>query len=320
MKRASILIGFTPYHAYAAGTIIDLLKDEVYCAFTKLWPTSNRKYIRLGLSTSLHFPAKGIFTFLHLAALVRLLVARGYAIDVYIPHPGHIFSNYLFFAEIANKRLFIYEDGILNYYDATTSNPFINTPKRILAMVCGMPYRGYEGHLAGYDVGSYHGAFLTMPEMAVRRQRLGKLEKLEFKKNRITTQSKFILFLDQNVSNLLTAEERNSCIQTMQRCYPLKEYTYIYKPHHDYISDISKTMKILDSDLQSLPAEMLIEHLRPSHVISFFSSALINIKRTWPEVTCISLAANKIPISRDGRSTLLSEIFEKAGVYCLQMN
>lgn len=317
MKRISIVIGFTPYHAYAAKSILERLDGCVYCAFTKSWPKTEKPYIKIGPPGSWLAPSKASLTFLHFAVVIHRLIARGCALDVYMPHPGHILSNYLFFASIPGKRIYIYEDGLLNYYDADVNNAFVGKAKRLLARAGGLRYRDYTGHLAGYDVGSYDGAFLSMPDKAVRKDRLGALHRLNFETQELALQRNTILFLDQDVSSRMSPEERKHCIAVMLSAYPSNEYAYHYKPHHDHTSRLSNAMQPLAPELRSLPAEMLIERLRPSHVISFFSSALINIKNAWPQIECVSLATAQIIITRDSKPTSLSQLFQEVGVTCL---
>lgn len=317
MKRTSIVIGFTPYHAYAASQILQKLEGRVYCIFTKTWPDLDKPYIRVGPPASWPAPGKATLAFLHFAVVVHRLIARGYPLDVYMPHPGHILSNHLFFASIPGKRTYLYEDGLLNYYDATVKNPFLSRAKRLLARLGGLPYRDYVGHLAGYDAGRYDGAYLSMPDKAVRKHRLGTLHRLTFETQAFALQRNTILFLDQDVSSRMSAEEREHCIAIMLAIYPPNEYLYHYKPHHDHTSRLSEAMQPLGPELRSLPAEMLIERLRPSHVISFFSSALINIKHGWPQVECVSLAAAEIVLTRDSKPFSLRELFEDIGVKCL---
>lgn len=317
MKRTSIVIGFTPYHAYAARPILERLDGSIYCAFTKAWPIVEKPYIRVGPPESWPVPGKGALTFIHFAVAVHRLIARGGALDVYMPHPGHILSNYLFFASIPGKRIFIYEDGLLNYYDAEVKNSFVGKAKRLLARVGGLRYRDYTGHLAGYDAGSYDGAFLSMPDKAVRKNRLGILHRLNFEPRVLSLKRNIILFLDQDVSSRMSLKERENSIARMLLAYPANEYIYHYKPHHDHTSQLSDAMQPLGPELRSLPAEMLIERLRPSHVISFFSSALINIKHGWPQVECVSLAAAQVLITRDGKPSSLRELFQDVGVTCL---
>lgn len=317
MSRISIFIGFTPYHAYAASRIIAQLDGRIYCAFTKSWPVTDKKYVRIGLPARWSFPGAAALSFLCFAIFVRGLFARGSEFDVYMPHPGHILSNYLFFVPAPQKKIYLYEDGLLNYYDAVVVNSFVGKTKRFLAYIGGLRYRDYAGHLAGYDAGRYDGAFLTMPDQAVRKDRLGALHRLEYEIRKIPLNSKTILFLDQDVSSRVSHETRQACVATMLEHFPPDVYAYYYKPHHDHGSRFVESMQCLVPELRALPAEMLIDQLRPSHAISFFSSALMNIKTCWPEIECVSLAALYVPVTRDGKSCSLRDIFEERDVLCL---
>lgn len=317
MKRISLVIGFTPYHAYAASRFIPSLDGHIFCAFTKLWPITDRSYIKIGFWTPLPSFCRNIVTFLCLAILVRILIVTRGQFDVYMPHPGHIYSNYLFFKYIKEKKIYLYEDGLLNYYDAVQSNSFVGIFKRVFAYLCGLRYRDYPGHLAGYDAGQYDGAFLSMPDKAVRKDRLGSLCHLDFAANFFIPNDYTVIFLDQDVSGRLTILERKKSVKRMLESFPGKNFTYYYKPHHDFSSELSEIMLSLDSDLQNLPVEMMIERLRPSHVVSFYSSALVNIKNSWPAVKCVSLAASHVTIVREGEVMSLSDLFQEMNVVCL---
>lgn len=259
-----------------------------------------------------------VLSFLCFSFFVRFLIVRGYSLDVYMPHPGNIFSNYLFFSSVCGKRVFIYEDGILNYYDAVQKNSFVGRWKRALSVLGLMPFKVYEGHLAGYDAGRYDGAFLSMPDLAVRKESLGVVHAVSPCQRQIDIKRNVILFLDQNVSGLIGEGQRQACLLEMFKRFPVKEYSYIYKPHHDYRSEVSAGMQVLSDENMLLPAEVLVGIVRPEFVVSFFSSALINIKNSFPGVSCISLASSMIKIYRDGHQESLSGLFAPVGVECLK--
>ncbi len=316
-KKVSIFIGFTPYHAYVAGHLIEDSEGKVYCYFSKSWPKSDRGYKRLGFSQRWLMGLNQVLSFFYFSLVTRLLAARGFSLDVYMPHPGNIFTNYLFFARRSRRRIFIYEDGILNYYDALQRNTFVGIGKQCLSWMGLMPYRRYVGHLAGYDEGNYDGAFLSMPELAVRKSSLGRVHLLPMAKKTVKLDRQVVLFLDQNVENFLEAEKRQACLSEMFKQYPPWEYQYIYKPHHDFNSDVQYQMTKLSLGELELPAEILVEKILPGYVISFYSSALINIKRVFPDITCISLASKMVSIGVDGQQESLSNLFMRAGVECL---
>lgn len=316
-NRISIIIGFTPYHAYFSGNIIENLEGKIYCVFSKKWPNTTRHYDKVGLSNS-RFNTLGLITSLfHLSLIAREISRKNLAVDIYIPHPGNIFSNYLFHTNTLKKRLFLYEDGLLNYIETKTTKSFISPAKRAIACLAGLPYKDYTGHTAGYDVRPYDGAFLTMPDKAVQKDRLGEVKIIKIKATPISSTPNTILFLDQDVSGYLSATERIRSIERMLQIYPPGIFKYFYKPHHDFKSHLANSMTPISADLLTCPAEELVEVIKPSHIVSFFSSALLNIKNTHPECHCISLAADKIIVNRGGRATPLSNLFEQLGVKTL---
>lgn len=316
-RRVSLFIGFTPYHAYVVSRMLDQCEGPVYCCFSKIWPNSSRRYTRLGVARNRVAILGGGLSFLVFAFFVRWLKFRKIALDVYMPHPGNIFTNYLFLSSRSGRRVFIYEDGILNYYDAVQRNFFVGFGKRLLSWLGLMPYRPYKGHLAGYDAGCYDGAFLSMPKLAVRKDSLGVVHALPISTKSLCVDPHLVLFLDQNVSGFLEGVQRQACVDEMFRRYPLAEYRYVYKPHHDFCSEISREMSRLSTDEAALPAELLVEKICPGHVVSFFSSALINIRNVFPEISCVSLASSMVPISRGGHQEPLSKLFAQVGVECL---
>ncbi|WP_158014403.1 polysialyltransferase family glycosyltransferase [Thauera phenolivorans] len=316
-NKISVFVGFTPYHAHLAAQIIEQTDGAIYCIFSKIWPDTAKHYTRFGGNSPTPGAINLIISLIRFSIFIHLSSRRKTLVDIYIPHPGHIFTNYLFHTEKLRKRLFIYEDGLLNYVDTNSKSLFVTRLKRLLSYIVGLPYTDYSGHTAGYDIRCYDGAFLTMPERAVRKDRLGKIHNLNTARPPISTIARRILFLDQDVSGYITETNRQECIERMLNTYPLGTFEYHYKPHHDFKSKISDLMTPLSPAISAYPAEVLIDRIRPSLVISFFSSALINIKHGWPEIECVSLAADQVRITRDSVPTTLRELFQDVGVRCL---
>lgn len=313
-ERISIVAGFTPYHAYVSSFIIENLTGKVFCFFSKDWPRTRQAYIRLGNARAAHKLISSVLSLAHLSFIFHSATYKRIPIDIYLPHPGHIFTNYLFFSKNANKRVFIYEDGLLNYLDTSFKNKFVTPAKKALSCLLALPYHDYPGHTAGYDAGKYDGAFLSRPEHAVRKNALGTINKLESVAEIIKPIPQRILFLDQSTEGYLTTELRNSRVSHMLKLFPTADFQYFYKPHHDHDSPLRRSMQAIPSNLINIAAELIIKEIRPSLVISFFSSALINIKNKHPEIDCISLAADYIPISIDGKPELISSLFKAFGV------
>ena len=169
MLDLNIFIGFTPLHAKNAASIIDGVSGEVCCFFTKEWPKTSKMYKRLGFNISSIFIlrwAAYVSNFILFTFKVKKLLKSGGNVNLYVPHPANIFSNYLFFCkEVSAVNL--YEDGLLNYYDAPSGLARVNLALRILARLLSFPYKDYTGHLAGFDARKVTGVFLTRPDLAV---------------------------------------------------------------------------------------------------------------------------------------------------------
>jgi hypothetical protein len=321
MRHVKVVIGFTPFHALFAERLLAQLEGgEVYCLFTKGWPQGGRPYTRLGF-----FSARGavfralsyIASCLYFSLRIHGLFLRGCKVHLYAPHPSNIFTNYLFFAR-HTASVNVYEDGLLNYYDVPASRGGISQGLKCLALLCGIPYRNYPGHLAGYDARRVDSLFVFRVGAVVSRKKVGAVVQLSAVGGSVEPVARRVLFLDQDVSRFIPAAQRAVLLARMLAIYPPGEYEYFYKGHHDFASTCVD-MRCLSPELASRPAELVVVELRPEIVVSFFSSALLNIKGAFPGVKCLALAAREVRISRDGNPGSLADLFCAAGVECLDV-
>lgn len=314
---AKIFIGFTPLHARNVQEIIKNEDGEIYCLFTKIWPDKEIDYNRLGFS----LPSAGIsrtllyfLSFIRFSFQIRKLIKNKKQIELYVPHPNNIFTNYLFFChEITTVN--IYEDGILNYYDAPTNNKQPNAIFRLLSKACGLAYTSYSGHLSGLDARMITSGYFYRPSSIVSMNKFEKLFELTPEKQQTLIDEKTILFLDQDTSSQFSDTHRLKLIDDMLEKFSRTDYNYYYKPHHEYEAKFEMTK--LPKNLRPLAAEKVIEAIKPGIVISFFSSALINIKQISPDTRCISLASREIQITINGERKTLDSLFLAASVECV---
>lgn len=318
MKRINIVIGFTPFHAFFAERLIDRLEGVTYCIFTKNWPRSSTRYKMLGFFWKRNSILRGVshlISYLYFSFLLRFVLHRIGSVHVYVPHPCNVFSNLAFFSNRV-ETVNIYEDGLLNYYDVDSARGKVTFSQRLLPFLSGTPFQYYSGHLAGYDARNVEVLYVSRSTQVVASKKVGKIVQLDANAQRIEVIKMRVLFLDQDVSCFISASRRRELISLMFKRYPPERYQYVYKGHHDY--NASKFgMTELQRDLATLPAELIIPYLKPEFVISFFSSALLNIASNYSNVTCVSLAAGDVPITRDGVPGNFSEIFLHAGVCCV---
>lgn len=310
MNIVNLFIGFTPYHAYFVDKILDQVDGDVYGVFTKGWP-KNPRLRRIGFFSVGRFRAVSyVISLALLSAFLRTLWLRNYVVNVYLPHPASLLSNYIFFSDrVASVN--IIEDGLANYYDVNSDRVTIGRGVRLLGSLIGLPYRNYSGHLIGYDTGRVDIAYLSRPEEAVCREKalMCGVKNDDYYSGAIRGR---ILFLDQDISVSVDSGLRQKLLAKMFEMYPLRSYVYFYKRHHDYC-DLIDGMEFVDSDL---PAEELVDYLKPELVISFCSSALLNLAGRG--VSCLSLASRFVSISKDGVDCTLASIFSKLGIECLE--
>lgn len=315
-RVTNIFVGFTPYHAYFADMLMADINNEVYCIFTKGYPKSPKVrdlgFLKNRCRLKLFFY---VLSLIKVSILCRFFFLRGDEVNIYIPHPANILSNYLFFSDKVSS-VNIYEDGIANYYDVDSSRGRVSVIYKVLCFLAGLPYREYSGHLMGYGTGRVKSVCLSRPESAVCMTKVKFRAKVDFRYSEIDVVKGRILFLDQDVSSNVTSDQRCCLVQDLLSRFPVNKFEYYYKGHHDY-SHLVGGMIPVDAEVISMPAEQIVDILKPQFVVSFYSSALINL--TGRGIKCISLAASFVNISRDGIDCKLSVLFEDLGIECYKM-
>jgi hypothetical protein len=327
-KKVAVIIGWTPYHRMAAEELIsDIVADEIVCYFTKNCITSKQVncFCCPNHARSVLYKLCN-FVMLYLVSIyIKMLLLRGREVVVYAPHGANVLANYLFFHPDVKSR-YIYEDGIMNYYDVTGVGKWPNPLMRLMGLSLGMRFVKYDGHLSGFDDVVIDAAYLRNPAFAVGQSRIHKYYQLQTKqKLRLVTSKHSCLFLDQDLSNILNHKElalhRNAAIKWMAD-HGFEEL--IYKPHHDFndFNNLNRKIDIkgIDEAFYNVPAEELVDRLPVNIVVSFFSSALINIKSMYPNIRCISLYTHNPELTCDGKIVHMSELFSRMGVECIRLN
>jgi len=275
-----------------------------------MWPNGN--YTPLGSQAYPTLGATRKILSLHqsLKRLKKLLKTVD-EISLYLPHPSHLIGNFLFFHK-KTTNTYIYEDGILNYYDAKARD--INSLQIAASTLLNIRYKKFQGHLSGIHAKKVQAIYLSRPEQSIFLPNHTEVQKLTFKSMENYVPDDVLLFLDQNTDQQLTPEQRSSAIATVQSIAAKHQLRIITKSHHDQAKSQSSDGSTLSPNE---PAELTIRRVKPRIVASFFSSALINIKQIEPEIRCISLASRHITVDINEAPASLSHIFEGAGVECI---
>lgn len=315
MRPVHLVVGFTPYHAFFAERLIPTLSGRVVCAFTKSWPkVSGYKRAAWILQTShLGRSISYALSLIYFLMYVRVLIFFKRPIHLYVPHPNNAFSHPLFFLDVL-ESVNIYEDGLANYYDARSTFLNVGLLSRVIIKFFGFKISKMNGHLAGYDLRYINELYLSHGDLAVGKKKVGRVVTLSPAPSLTEFDPGVVLFLDQNTEGVLSSEERERRIEKLLNSY--NSEIFYYKPHHDFFTNF-KCMRQLTVDLRQMPAEELVSVLSAGVVVSFYSSALINIKALYPRVRCISIAADAIEIKRDGEHQSLSSLFSKSGIECI---
>lgn len=320
--KASIIVGFTPFHLLPMIEVLQAMEGDAYffhpSADDPRIGAAGRCPVFLGMCDDPH--RRRIEKYFRAGRDIDKITKRYGEVDVYVPHPFNPLSNRAFFHPRASGR-FIYQDGLLNYYDALSPlSSFIPRARQIAkAAAAGLPYQAYAGHLSGVDSRTISGGFFTHPGRIVRAGRFPMLRQLHFGRGNVGNRPAAdggTLFLDQPIEEVVDAGvARELRRQTLDYVNRLGGRVY-YKPHYS-----QKDARCFDAawrpvgrELGALPAEWVAPKLGVANVVSFFTSALANVAMSNDAVTCHATAAHAVPISIDGRRTSLAELLSGFGV------
>ncbi|MHB1059080.1 MAG: polysialyltransferase family glycosyltransferase [Rhodanobacter sp.] len=324
-NKTAIVIGFTPFHLIPMMELTHSILGEIFL-FHPMLDTSllsgfggNPRFLGACNRPS----PRRLWKYARAGREIKNLMRNaGDAddVDVYVPHPFNPLSNYAFFLSEHSSK-YIYQDGILNYYDAASplGSRSCLLRQKAKAAIIGLPYRAYAGHLSGIDNSEIAGGFFTHPERIVHASRFHSIRKLHLRpgpSDSSTGSRSGTLFLDQpmegSVGKLAAGDLQLRTIDFVNSL----EGPVFYKPHYAQKakSPPDPAWRALDSHSQSLPAELLVARLGIKSVVSFYSSALANIALNHSDMNCYATAAEAIPVSIDGRSTTLAEVLSGLGV------
>jgi hypothetical protein len=323
----AIIIGFTPFHLLPMRELIATLEGDLHVfhpmASELRDSVEGRPLAFLGGCDS---PQESRWRcYIRARREIDRIMASGKQVDLYLPHPFNPLSNHAFFREGPIRR-FIYQDGILNYYDAVTPLASFRARMRQRAKgaAIGARYRMYGGHLSGIDSQPVAGGVFTHPDLVVSADKFPVLRRLAFSRNYRTTAPTVegdVLFLDQPIESIVgTDRARDLRRRTVEYIDALGARVF-YKPHYAQGQErsLAPHWVQLGPEVSKLPAEWALARIRVAHVVSFCTSALANIAMSDDTVTCHATAADLIPVSVNGRRTTLAEVLSGLGVKVVEL-
>jgi hypothetical protein len=239
---------------------------------------------------------------------------------IFICHPWHIPTNYALFS-LRHEEAYMLPDGLLNYSDTQVEKRRYRKMlvKVALGLFTGLPYRPYKGHLTACDQKLYNGVYTFNPKRL--RTHSGNLHILQLPLfEQSPSDRKTILILEQPIELLLKNNEVEQLRQALWDYVEKGNFECVlYKPHpteakQEPPSELKEKIEIVTS---MLPAEMLIEKKKPNEVISYFSSALINIADFYPSIHCVSVGFNRI--AKKPQENYLLELFQNRNIYMIEI-
>lgn len=245
---------------------------------------------------------------------IKQILSSEKKLAIYIPHPYHLPTNYLLFG-IKEKEAYLIPDGILNYYESEITIKSLLTMfvKCVLARILGITYTPYTGHLTAFDKRVYSGVYTFNPEGLLTD--CGQIRIIGTDKKQFGNDKKVCLFLDQDIESLLSKKDSEKMRVALYRYLASEQFDEIlYKQHPSLKENPVKDMNLPITPIHStLPAEMLIPQYCPTEVISYVSSALINIRDIYPDIACTSVGFNKL-LAANPRIKPLYELFVRKNI------
>ncbi len=323
-EKCVIFMGYTPNNAISIGALLERFPDaDQYCFLS-----CDRRIVDYAdrvkwLSPNMCNRVSKFLGFIAASIYARALLFRYRHVSICLPHPDHLLGNFLFFHPQVDERC-IFEDGLLNYYDAVlTENQFRGMMFRHrFGWLIGLRYTLYEGFLSGIDARQYDRAFVSYPKKMVRRESYGEISTIT-RYQRAKEQwraSDVVLVLDQNIEAALGISTANKLRNAMAKRLDELDGEVLVKPHYDMRnSQEPQSEKWVAAEYRSRPAELVIEQIKPRAVMSFCSSALINIKELYPEMQCVAVGANYVPVQINGVALSAADLFLDMGIEVLEV-
>lgn len=240
--------------------------------------------LKLNISENNNSIANSLVSQFNKARLSKKIIDEHSAQNLFIPHFADIVTN-LISSNCQDCDIYIYEDGILPYYDHKfdRNNFLINYAKKIISYLVGLKYTIYKGYLAESRI-MIKGIFLRYPEMydgKIENILKIKVEKINYDENDLK------LFLGQE--SLVKKVGRQKYFRVLQRVITRIGDTdnLIYKPHRICgKSDLEELKKIIGNGrimIDSTPIEEMISEIKPNSIFSFNSTSLLNLRYMLPE-------------------------------------
>lgn len=294
-KSDTICLLYTTYHSF----IWDLISEQFDHQNLVVVNFSKRKIKSNTTNKIIERTQTNKASFL-LACLAIASASKFKRFNLVLPHPDHLLGNTLFFSKNA-KNITLLEDGILNYYnyERAMSIEKQSIKRKRLTSLTPFRYKLYSGHHSGVDdcpTPNLSGWF-TDPDKIIKKEKFSSLNKINFPActDEKTQSNGTAILLEQPLEKFLNAttahEIRKKTISFIENNFQ----KVIIKPHPEHSSIGMKLQNEVDFYFdKNIPIEEIILNINPDAVISYCSTALINISKISRSTRCIAIGINEI--------------------------
>jgi len=251
----------------------------------------------------------------------RVAVLLGNEVEILAPHPEHIIANYFFFSKKV-KKVYLYEDGLLNYIDVKLSGGIKkrSLKRKALSPLLFYRYKVVEDHLSGCQQRVISRGYFQYPDEVYLSNKYNTIKKISLERVcAFGTDSEVALFIDQDIESVYGVEKGKGLREKLYS--HLSQYKKVYvKFHHDYISSgfsvesLPDNFAILEKFYQDDIAENVVARIGAGVACSFTSTALINISTKHQNIKCFCCTSEWHEVKTRLGEEKISELFKRFNV------
>lgn len=293
----NIFVCQTPFQLFYAFLLIRKFGKEKYCIIHSDLDLSNYEIGSHGVT--MNTKEKGlsiigsVFNYRRIIKQINNFNKTEKQIAYFIPHVGGLIANYIYHNKKVKEINFFYE-GVLYFYDFIEPYNKNHFKRTVLGLAIGFTYRHKK---VIYPYRSTKIKHIYTPIKLLTKGNKEKIIEVKFdtsKINKLSSKSYLIIGGPVPYSKLLYESAIESILKDDEspKIYYKGHSSFLThnKTHKNEFLEISKKYKIIFEELNILePVEVSLTKIHVTHIISYFSSALVNfnlIKNNNIDVLC----------------------------------
>lgn len=259
-------------------------------------------------------PLKYISTILHIK---KNLLYYKYA---FIVNADNLICNYIL--QQKHLKVYVLGEGLMNYQDISIENrsKFIQACKALFSRLLGFKYILPMGHLSGAFHDAVLGVFTFMGEQLRAPQSKYICSKSSFLSPSPSQQEldpSSVLILLSGVHRFIKADSYNVIVDRIKQFIYDHDYIKVYVKEHPRIKDDPLIERCKEMGLEKvengIPAEVIIDNIKPRDVVAIDCTALVTIKLKSPSTRCYDVGFN-VYSKEHGSSQANGLLFNSLGI------